>query len=188
MAKMATRRKRVTKRKHATRRKGYKRRTVKRVVGGWVWKKGVVPVGGSGLPVARPIPSATPVSKSFLSRFRKSPQLAAVTTVPGDVFAKVETVAAWEEAERQKVIDELRMKHQSQKTDDAWKDGALSEDKQIKAIAEMNYVDSIIDENITDEENIDGLLEALKQWRPTDDQINRARNEFMNGRRVPIEV
>jgi hypothetical protein len=142
----------------------------------------VVPVGGSGLPVARPIPSATPVSKSFLSRFRKSPQLAAVTTVPGDVFAKVETVAAWEEAERQKVIDELRMKHQSQKTD-----GALSEDKQIKAIAEMNYVDSTIDENITDEENIDGLLEALERWRPTDDQINDARNEFMKGRRVPIE-
>jgi hypothetical protein len=51
----------------------------------------------------------------------------------------------------------------------------------------MNYVDSTIDENITDEENIDGLLEALERWRPTDDQINDARNEFMKGRRVPIE-
>ena len=173
----------------------------------------MVSVAGNQLPVATPVPSATPVSKSFFSRFRSTPPLAEVATVSDDDFAKAETVAAWEEAMRQKAMRQKAMRqnsnedrwseHQLQKTgeaDDAWKKRLKFEENQINKIAEINFVDEQIKRytNVdvgvgvnADKLNISSIPNLLVQWhkRPrTVAELNNARLNFLDeGRRVPLK-
>ena len=165
----------------------------------------MVSVAGNQLPVATPVPSATPVSKSFFSRFRSTPPLAEVATVSDDNFAKAETVAAWEEAMRQKRqnSNEYRwMEHQLQKTDetnDAWNKRLKFEKKQIDKIAEINFVDEQIKRytNVdvgvgvnADKLNISSIPNLLVEWhkRPrTVAELNNARLKFLDGRREPLD-